>query len=64
MFYQELSRQSESLDRVAVFRRTVSTLTHSGLGRPKYEIPEEHFLYFKSLGFAWNAIADLLLFSR
>ena len=64
MFYQELSRQSESLHRVAVFRRTVSTLTHSGLGRPKYEIPEEHLLYFKSLGFAWNAIADLLLFSR
>ena len=40
VFYQDLSRQSESSDpRVAVFRRTVSTLTHSGPGRPKYEIP-------------------------
>ena len=64
VFYQELSRQSESSDRVAVFRHTVSTLTHSGLGRPKYEIPEEHLLYFKSLGFASNAIADMLLASR
>ena len=64
MFYQEFGRQSESSDRVAVFRRTVSTLTLSGLGRPKSEIPEEHLLYFKSLGFAWNAIADMLLVSR
>ena len=64
VFYQELSRQSESSDRVAVFRHTVSTLTHSGLGRPKYEIPEENLLYFKSLGFASNAIADMLLVSR
>ena len=38
--YQDLSRQSESSDPlVAVFRRSVSTLTHSGPGRPKYEIP-------------------------
>ena len=65
VFYEDLSRQSESSDRrVAVFRRTVSTLTHSGPGRPKYEIPEEHLLYFKSLGFTWNAIADMLLVSR
>ena len=27
-------------------RRTVSTLTHSGPGRPKYEIPEEHLTLF------------------
>ena len=60
VFYQDLSRQSESSDpRVAVFRQTVSALTHSGPGRPKYEIPEEHLLYFKSLGFTWNAIADV-----
>ena len=65
MFYQDLSRQSESSDpHVAIFRRTVSTLTHSGPGKPKYEIPEEHLLYFKSLGFTWNAIADTLLVSR
>ena len=65
VFYQDLSRQSESSDpRVAVCRRTVSTLTHSGPGRPKYEIPKEHLLYFKSLGFTWNAIADMLLVSR
>ena len=65
VFYEDLSRQSESSDRrVAVFRRTVSTLTHSGPARPKYEIPEEHFLYFKSLGFTWNEIADMLLVSR
>ena len=45
VFYQDLSRQSESSDpRVAVFRRTVSTLTHSGPGRPKYEISEKHFI--------------------
>ena len=51
VFYQDLSCQSESLDRrVAVFRHTVSTLTHSGPVRPKYEIPEENLLYFKSLG--------------
>ena len=49
MFYQELSRQSESSDRVAVFRRTVSTLTHSGLGRPKYEIPEENTYFILNL---------------
>ena len=39
-------------------------MTHSGPGRPKYEIPEEHLLDFKSLGFTWNAIADVLLVSR
>ena len=40
VFYQDLDRQFESSDpRVAVFRRTVSTLTHSGPGRPKYGIP-------------------------
>ena len=65
MFYQDLSRQFESSDpRVGVFRRTVSSLTHSGPGRPKYEIPEEHLLYFESLDFTWNAIADMLLVSR
>ena len=65
MFYQRLSRQSESSDpRVAVCRRTVSALIHSGPGSPKYEIPEEHLLYFKSLSFTWNAIADMLLISR
>ena len=63
MFYQNLSRQSESSDpRVVVC--TVSTLTHSGTGRRKYEIPKEHLLYFKSLGFTWNATADMLLVSR
>ena len=36
----------------------------SGPGRIKYEIPEEYLLYFKSLGFTWNAIADILLVSR
>ena len=65
MFHQDLSRQSESSDpRVAVFRRTVCTLTNSGPGRPKYGIPEEHLLCFKSLGFTSNAIADILLISR
>ena len=55
VFYQDLSSQSQSLDpRVLVFRRTVSTLTHGGAGRLKYEIPEEHLMYFKSLCFAWN----------
>ena len=38
-------------------------LTHSGPCRPKYEIPEEHVLYFKSLAFTWNAIGDMQLFS-
>ena len=47
-----------------MFRRTVSTLTHSGPGRPKYETLEEHLLYFKSLSFTWNTIADMLLVSR
>ena len=37
VFYQDLSRQSESSDpRVTVFICSVSTLTHSGPGRPKY----------------------------
>ena len=55
VFYQDLSSQSQSLDpRVLVFRRIVSTLTHGGAGRLKYEIPEEHLMYFKSLCFAWN----------
>ena len=65
VLYQDLSRQPESSDpRVTVFRRTVSTLTPGGPGRTKYEIPEELFLYFKSLGFTWNAIADMLLVSK
>ena len=65
MFSQDLSCQSESSDPcVAVFRCTVSTLTHSGPFRPKYEIPEEHLLYFKLLGFTWDTIADTLLASR
>ena len=65
VFYPDLSCQSESSDpRVAVFRRAVSTLTHCGPGRPKYESPEEHLVYFKSLGFTWNSIADMLLVSR
>ena len=50
--------------RVAVFRCAVSTLTYSGPGRPKYEIQEEHLLYFKSLDFTWNSIADPLLVWR
>ena len=55
VFYQDLSSQSQSLDpHVLVFRRTVSTLTHTGAGRLNYEIPEEHLMYFKSLCFAWN----------
>ena len=49
---------------VAVFRWTVFTLTHSRPGTRKYEIPEEHLLYFKSLGFTWNAITDMLLLLR
>ena len=65
VLYQDLSRQPESSDpRVTVSRRTVSTLTPGGPGRTKYEIPEELFLYFKSLCFTWNAIADMLLVSK
>ena len=65
VFYQDLSRQSESLDpRVAVFRCTVSTLTRNGPFTPKNCIPEEHLLYFKSLGFTGDAIADMLLVSK
>ena len=65
MYYQDLSSQSQSSDpRVAVFRRTVSTLTHTRPGRAKYEIPEEQLLYFKRLGFSWYAIADMLLVLR
>ena len=32
--------------------------------RPKYEIQREHLLYFKLLGFIWNAIVDMHLVSR
>ena len=65
VYYQDLSSQSESSDpRVAVFRRTVSTLTHTRPGRPKYEIPEEQLLYFKPLGLSWYAIANMLLVLR
>ena len=65
VFYQDLSCQSESSDPcIAAFRCIVSTLTHSRPFRPKYKIPEEHLLYFKSLGFTWDTIADTLLVSR
>ena len=43
---------------------TVSTLIRNGPGRPKYEFPEEYLLYFKSLGFTWNATADMLVALR
>ena len=39
-------------------------MTHSGPGRTKHEIPEEHLLYFKPLDFTWSAVADMLLVSR
>ena len=59
-----LSRQTESSQPRVAVRHTVSILNHNGAGRPKYEIPEEHLLYFKSFGFTWNTVIDMLLVSR
>ena len=48
----------------AVFPTTKIFLIGDGLGRPKVDISQDTLVHFRSFGFSWNYIADMLLVSR
>ena len=48
----------------AVFQTTKTFLIGDGPGRPKIDISQDALVYFRSLGFKWNYIADVFLMSR
>ena len=56
---------SDPCSSVAIYSLDVPPLVRSGkAGRPKFEISEEVQLQFRSLGFTWTQIAEMLLVSR
>ena len=78
VFIRELSENFRSIRTERNFRQNVSvpsqvgvysldpppvSRTHS-VGRPRLEISEEVLLQFRSFGFKWQQIADMLLVSR
>ena len=48
----------------AVFQTTKTFLISDGPGHPKVDLSQDTLVYFRSLGFKWNYIADMSLVSR
>ncbi len=60
----EQHSDSRNCTALAVYNLQPPNLRRSlSAGRPKFEIPEETLLEFRSLGFSWKQIASMLLVS-